>query len=175
MNSLQTLGTRMAYFMNLYDKVQAVSGFIELISGANSIMGVIQGLSASDFDINGHPSNASFDYKEAIQNFTYNLPGAIRSGIADWASGYSTTKRKGGKLKGFLIYMPMFRIQPVNSEKTISTGAKIRFGNEKVPIKLVFGAKNDASGQLFGLGMDMKITRQLIRMDHHTPAPDHSG
>ena len=29
------------------------------------------------------------------------------------------------------------------------------------------------SGQLFGLGMDMKKTRQLIRMDHHTPAPDH--
>ena len=31
------------------------------------------------------------------------------------------------------------------------------------------------SGQLFGLGMDMKKTRQLIRMDHHTPAPDHGG
>ena len=175
MNSLQTLGTRMAYFMNLYDKVQAVSGFIELISGANSIMGVIQGLSALDFDINGHPSSASFDYQEAIQNFTYNLPGAIRSGIADWASGYSATKRKGGKLKGFLIYMPMFKNLTGKTEKTIPTGAKIRFGNEKVPIKLVYGAKNDASGQLFGLGMDMKITRQLIRMDHHTPAPDHGG
>ena len=31
------------------------------------------------------------------------------------------------------------------------------------------------SGQLFGLGMDMKKKRQLIRMDHHTPAPDHGG
>ena len=175
MNSLQTLGARITYFMNLYDKVQAVSGFIELISGANSIMGVIQGLSALDFDINGHPSNASFDYKEAIQNFTYNLPGAIGGGLADWASGYSSTKRKGGKLKGFLIYMPMFKNLTGKTEKTIPTGAKIRFGNEKVPIKLVFGAKNDASGQLFGLGMDMKITRQLIRMDHHTPAPDHGG
>ncbi|WP_157784843.1 hypothetical protein, partial [Snodgrassella alvi] len=119
-------------------------------------MGVIQGLSASDFEINGHPSSASFDYQEAIQNFTYNLPGAIRSGIADWASGYSTTKRQGIKLKGFLIYMPMFKKQPGQSQKTIPTGAKIRFGNEKVPIKLVFDAKGKASGQLFGLDMDMK-------------------
>ena len=176
MNSLQTLGTRMAYFMNLYDKVQAVSGFIELISGANSIMGVIQGLSASDFDINGHPSSASFDYQEAIQSFTYNLPRAIGVGISDWASGYSTTKRKGVKLKGFLIYMPMFNTHIGNTQKTIPKGAKIRFGNEKVPIKLVFGSNaRKASGQLFGLGMDMKKTRQLIRMDHHTPAPDHGG
>ena len=174
MNSLETLGTRMAYFMNLYDKVQAVSGFIELISGTNSIMGVIQGLSASDFEINGHPSSASFDYKEAIQSFTFNLPRAIGTGIGDWASGYSKTKRQGTKLKGFLIYMPMFKTQIVNNQKTIPTGAKIRFGNEKVPIKLVFGAeKKGARGQLFGLGMQMKNLRQLIRMDHHTPAPDH--
>ncbi|MBI0164981.1 RHS repeat domain-containing protein [Snodgrassella sp. M0351] len=176
MNSLQTVGTRMAYFMNLYDKVQAVSGFIELISGTNSIMGVIQGLSASDFGINGHPSSESFDYQEAIQSFTFNLPRAICTGIGDWASGYSKTKRQGTKLKGFLIYMPMFKTQIENTQKTIPTGAKIRFGNEKVPIKLVFGAeKKGARGQLFGLGMQMKNLRQLIRMDHHTPAPDHGG
>lgn len=70
----------------------------------------------------------------------------------------------------------MFNTQTGNTQKTISTGAKIKFGNEKVPIKLVFGAgKKGASGQLFGLGMQMKNLRQLIRMDHHKAATGHGG
>ncbi|PIT63134.1 hypothetical protein BHC47_08645 [Snodgrassella alvi] len=62
-------------------------------------------------------------------------------------------------------------VKPLSSNLIV----QIRFNNKKVPIKLVFVAEKEVSGQLFGLGMDMKKTRQLIRMDHHTPAPDHGG
>ena len=63
-------------------------------------------------------------------------------------------------------------VKPLSSNLIV----QIRFNNEKVPIKLVFGSNaRKASGQLFGLDMDMKKTRQLIRMNHHTPAPDHGG
>lgn len=49
-------------------------------------------------------------------------------------------------------------VKPLSSNLIV----QIRFNNKKVPIKLVFVAEKEVSGQLFGLGMDMKITRQPL-------------
>ena len=170
-SSLMTLGGRVFYLMQLYDRVQAVVGFVQLIAGVHEIMGVVQGLSSADFGLNGSPT--TIDYREAIESLTYNLPRAIGTGIGDWSIGYART-RQNSKVTGFLLYMPMF-IPGNNNVKPISTGAKITFDRRKVPIKLVFGGPSGTSGQLFGLGMEMKGMRQLVRMDHHKPASGHGG
>ena len=57
----------------------------------------------------------------------------------------------------------------------IRTPAKVRFGNQKIPVKIVFGGPSKASGALFGLGMEMGKQRQLVRMDHHRFNEGHGG
>lgn len=65
----------------------------------------------------------------------------------------------------------------------IPTPSKIQFGNEKIPLKLVFGAReDDAEGMLFGIGVNTltKTVRNtknklFVRMDYHTWNQTHGG
>ena len=106
------------------------------------------------------------------------MPKAIATGMWDWGKGYSKSKRKGKKLKAFLIYMPLIskgKSGEAGGEALVRTPAKVRFGNEKIPVKLVFGGSNDAAGTIFGLGMKMGVSRQLVRIDYHKFASNHGG
>ncbi|WP_159675658.1 hypothetical protein, partial [Andreprevotia sp. IGB-42] len=114
------------------------------------------------------------NFSEAMENAAINLPRAIGIGVGDWAKGYVTSKEKGKKLTGFLIYMPLVMKGP-GGGVAITTPAKVRFGQEKVPIKIVFGGPAGAAGQLTGIGMEMGSLRQLVRMDYHSWAPGHGG
>ena len=50
----------------------------------------------------------------------------------------------------------------IGGAAAVPTPAKVKFGNKKVPVKLVFGGPRGASGQLSGLGVQMGSLRQLI-------------
>ncbi|MEJ2743803.1 MAG: hypothetical protein P8176_15365 [Gammaproteobacteria bacterium] len=93
--------------------------------------------------------------------------------MGDWGKGYSTSSKRH-KLKSFLIYMPLLTPGSGGSIP-IKTPAKVRFGKDKVPVKLVFGGPGGASGTLFGLGMEMGKKRKLVRMDYHRFNPGHGG
>lgn len=115
----------------------------------------------------------NINFQDAIESAAYNFPKAIAVGAGDWARGYGTSQSKG-KLSSFLIYMPLLK-PGLNGSIPINTSAKVKFGKEKIPIKLVFGGPSEASGTLFGLGVEMGSYRQLIRMDYHKFNPEHGG
>lgn len=88
-----------------------------------------------------------------------------RNATGEFRSDHAAYKR-------FLIYMPLLNAGAAG-ETAIKTPAKVRFGNEKIPVKIIFGGPGKARGSLFGLGMEMGGKRQLVRMDHHRFAENH--
>jgi RHS repeat-associated protein len=172
-SSLNSLATRGTYLLRAIDTFQAVSGFFDLIAAVRQVMGQSTSINLNSQNYSLLPN---VNFQDAIESATYNFPKAIGIGIGNWSKGYATTKQKHGanSLKGFLLYMPL-AVAGLPSV-AIPTPAKIKFGNVKVGIDLVFGSSNsNASGQLFGIGIDMAKKRQLVRMDYHTFNTGHGG
>jgi len=169
--TLTTLVTRTQFLLRAYDTAQAVSGLFDFANVVRQVMGQMTSFSPATAARSGIPN---LNYQDAIESALYNMPKAIATGVSNWGKGYSKSKRKGKKLKGFLIYMPLISAG-TSGAIPIRTPAKVRFGNKKVPVKLVFGGPAGASGTLFGLGMQMGSLRQLVRMDYHRFNSGHGG
>ena len=121
--------------LNVYDKIKTTIDFIGLLVGLNDVMGAVNGL--SEIDLKGHGAvDKKINFQDAAESLAMNAPRAIGVGLHNWVPGYIET-RKSTRPTGFLIYMPMFSAG-AGVTKSIASGAKIRFGNEKIPIKLVF-------------------------------------
>ncbi|MTW09195.1 hypothetical protein GM658_01145 [Pseudoduganella eburnea] len=175
-STLRQIAALIGWLMNAYDRVSAVMGLAELMGTVQSVFG---GASGIPTDYTGRSLGlAGINFGDAMESAAFNLPRAIGTGIGDWASGYAVSREKGKKLTGALVYMPLVTGGMLGNGKplaVIPTPAKVRFGPERGPVKLVFGGPVGADGQLSGIGLEMGITRQLVRMDYHPFNAGHGG
>jgi RHS repeat-associated protein len=169
MTTLSNVGFRAVSFLNMINKAESLVGLINMSYSIREVLG--KATQIADTPRTGLPN---IDYKAALRSATYNIPAAIATGIGNWSLGYQRSRRKGNKVKSFLLYMPLIT-SGIGGEITMPTPAKISFGRYKVPLKLVFGGPKKASGTLVGIGVNMAGNRQLIRMDYHKYNSGHGG
>ncbi len=170
--TLGKLSIRVSYMMRALDTVQSAQGFLEFSKVIRQVMGQATSLPSSALSRSGRPDA---NLQDAIESAAFNMPRAIATGMGNWGKGYSKSKRRGHKLRAFLIYMPLLRTGSGGSIP-LKAPARVRFGKQRVPVNLVFGGPSDANGTLFGLGMHVgTFSRQLIRMDYHTFREGHGG
>ena len=99
------VGQRIVSFMNLYHKVEAAAGVIELMSAVSSSFGGLSGIPSGAASFSGAPTDISA--KEAAESAVLYFPRAVASGISNWSTGYAREKRKGKDIQSFLIYIPL--------------------------------------------------------------------
>jgi RHS repeat-associated protein len=171
-STLTNVSLRLGYLYNIYERFNAVLGFFELINAAVQVMG--SGTTFTPADAVRSVGLNGVDFGEAFESAARNFPRAIATGIGDWSRGYSTSFQKGKRVTGALLYMPLVSAG-IPGSIAVTTPARIRFGKEKVPLKLVFGGPGGASGTLGGVGLEMGSLRQLVRMDYHVFNAGHGG
>ncbi len=171
--SLGSVPARGVGVLRAVEAARAISGFFDLATAVRQVMGQTTLIPGSATQFSSIPN---INISEAIESASYSFPKAIGTGIGNWSKGFARSKSRGGinSLKAFLLYMPI--TSAGGPRLSVATPAKVRFGSRKVPIKLVFGSSSPrASGQLFGIGVDMGTKRQLVRMDYHEFNAGHGG
>ncbi|MBX3711814.1 MAG: RHS repeat-associated core domain-containing protein [Lysobacter sp.] len=73
-STLLEVGSRVTWLMRAYDRLQAASTLIDLISAVQQTVGTLNSSALSDFTLSGQPP-LGFDFKAAAESFTQKLGG----------------------------------------------------------------------------------------------------